>query len=307
MIVDLTGNSEALEVEDTDDDGLSDGIEDGLGTDPDNADTDGDGFTDSEEVNSLGTDPLDPADPSDDVDEVSPGGVVEDADGDGLSGIVEEVLGTDPNLADTDGDGLTDSEEVNTLGSDPLDPADPFGGSEAPVTQGVQEALRVDSTPSNDKGLPASAVVGGLAGLLAAAGLALTPLGRALISRLAALLAGSALFLFLLALFKRDRRPGPPLDFRIFKGGPLAQLRWSAPTTGGPPDRYIVEGQDVNGWSEVLELGTRGTTAAIPASETEGITLWRLRGANDHGIGKPSEEVEAITGEPSEDDKGDSR
>ncbi len=94
MIVDLTGNSEALEVEDTDDDGLSDGIEDGLGTDPDNADTDGDGFTDSEEVNSLGTDPLDPADPSDDVDEVSPGGVVEDADGDGLSGIVEEVLGT---------------------------------------------------------------------------------------------------------------------------------------------------------------------------------------------------------------------
>ncbi len=290
--MDLTGISEALEVEDTDDDGLSDGVEDGLGTDPDNADTDGDGFTDSEEVNSLGTDPLDPADPSDDVDEVSPGGVVEDADGDGLSGIVEAVLGTDPNLADTDGDGLSDSEEVNSLGTDPLDRADPFGDSEDPATQGAQAAaLEVDGTPSNDKGLPASAVVGGLAGLLAAAGLALTPFGRALWGRLAALLAGSALFLFLLALFKRDRRPGPPSDFVITTGGQLAQLRWSAPTTGGPVDRYIVEGRDNQGWREVLELDPRNTTAAIPASETEGITLWRLRGANDHGTGKPSEEA----------------
>ncbi len=145
------------------------------------------------------------------------------------------------------------------------------------------------------------------AGVVAAAGLALSGLGTKILGGLLRFLGGTGFGMFLMGLFKRDRRPGPPLDFRIFKGGPLAQLRWSAPTTGGPPDRYIVEGQDVNGWSEVLELGTRGTTAAIPASETEGITLWRLRGANDHGIGKPSEEVEAITGEPSEDDKGDSR
>ncbi|MDP6215513.1 MAG: hypothetical protein QGI41_11360, partial [Acidimicrobiales bacterium] len=149
---DLTGNPDALEVEDADDDGLSDGIEDGLGTDPDNADTDGDGFTDSEEVNSLGTDPLDPADPSDDVDEVSPGGVVEDADGDGLSGIVEQSLGTDPNNPDTDGDGFTDSEEVNQLRSDPLDANDPGDGT-------VRQALTQSEETTNDDG---SFPVGGL-------------------------------------------------------------------------------------------------------------------------------------------------
>lgn len=45
---------------DTDRDGLSDLLEMKLGTDPFKADTDGDGFTDGEEVLAYGTDPLDP-------------------------------------------------------------------------------------------------------------------------------------------------------------------------------------------------------------------------------------------------------
>jgi serine/threonine protein kinase len=42
-----------------------------------------------------------------------------DADGDGLSNQQEELLGTDPELPDSDGDGLTDGEEMLTIGSDP--------------------------------------------------------------------------------------------------------------------------------------------------------------------------------------------
>jgi hypothetical protein len=57
-----------------------------------------------------------------------------DADADGLDDALEETLGTDPALADTDGDGLSDGEEVNVLGSDPLDPNSPV--SEIPVLSG---------------------------------------------------------------------------------------------------------------------------------------------------------------------------
>ena len=279
---DLTGNPDALEVQDADDDGLSDGIEDGLGTDPDNADTDGDGFTDSEEVNSLGTDPLDPADPSDDVDEVSPGGVVEDADGD----------------LEPEGDNTGTSDEDEAVGEEPeADSEEDLVDSttaNSETSTGFAAALTDEKdTGGPDGGLPASSVLAGLAGAAAAAGLALTGRGRALFGRLLTFLAGSAFGLFVLGLFKRDKRPGPPVGFRLFSEEHHARLVWSAPATGGPPDRYIVEGQDVNGWREVHELDANNTTAAIPASETKGITLWRLRAANDSGIGKPSQEVEA--------------
>lgn len=47
-----------------------------------------------------------------------------DADGDGLSNLEECTLGTDPSDPDTDGDGWSDGDEVDQLGSDPLDPDD---------------------------------------------------------------------------------------------------------------------------------------------------------------------------------------
>ena len=46
-----------------------------------------------------------------------------DEDGDGLPRAWEVYLGTNPNLADTDGDGYSDSEEVLIFNTDPLDPA----------------------------------------------------------------------------------------------------------------------------------------------------------------------------------------
>ncbi|HET6527461.1 MAG TPA: OmpA family protein [Balneolaceae bacterium] len=43
-----------------------------------------------------------------------------DTDGDGLTDAEEMELGTDPNTADTDGDGLVDGAEVNEYNTDPL-------------------------------------------------------------------------------------------------------------------------------------------------------------------------------------------
>jgi hypothetical protein len=90
------------ELTDTDGDGIADGAEINLGTNPSDADTDTDGLFDFAEL-SFGTDPL-----------------VADSDGDGLLDGDELRFATDPLQADSDGDGVSDGDEVQTFGSDPL-------------------------------------------------------------------------------------------------------------------------------------------------------------------------------------------
>ena len=104
---------------DKDSDGLARCEEEEIGTDPNKADTDGDGLYDGDEVMKYKTDPLKKDSDSDDL---SDGDEVlkyksnpnkPDTDGDGLYD-GDEVLNykTDPLKTDTDGDGLTDGDEV---------------------------------------------------------------------------------------------------------------------------------------------------------------------------------------------------
>jgi outer membrane protein OmpA-like peptidoglycan-associated protein len=110
---------------DCDEDGLTDPEEKRLGTDPCNADTDGDSLTDFEEVRTHGTNPLSPDTDSDglrDPDEIrvhmtDPRGP--DTDNDGLNDGQEIARKTDPKNPDTDADGLTDGDEVNKHTTDP--------------------------------------------------------------------------------------------------------------------------------------------------------------------------------------------
>lgn len=88
---------------DKDHDGLSYEEEMKLGTDPNNADTDGDGLTDGQEVKVYKTDPKN-----------------FDTDSDGLTdGDEIKVYKTDPLKKDTDGDGFSDGQEVQS-GYNPL-------------------------------------------------------------------------------------------------------------------------------------------------------------------------------------------
>lgn len=89
-------------VVDADEDGIFDGDEIKLGTDPKNPDTDGDGILDGEEIKKG-------ANPS-----------LMDTDNDGLSDH-EEIFKhkTNPNNKDTDGDGYSDGDEVKK-GYNPL-------------------------------------------------------------------------------------------------------------------------------------------------------------------------------------------
>jgi hypothetical protein len=101
----LTINFSILDL-DSDGDGLTD-IEEvnTYGTDHTNPDTDGDGLSDGDEVNVYSTDPLD-----------------QDTDADGLTdGDEVNVYTTDPTASDSDTDGLTDGSEVSIYGTDPLD------------------------------------------------------------------------------------------------------------------------------------------------------------------------------------------
>ena len=100
---------------DSDKDGLSDYMEYLLKTDKNNKDSDGDGLLDGFEFKYLDTDLL-----KKDTDGNGISDAEEDFDKDGLSNIKEQELGTNPAYVDTDGDNLTDYEEVNKYHSNPL-------------------------------------------------------------------------------------------------------------------------------------------------------------------------------------------
>ncbi len=121
---------------DTDGDGLSDGDEYSKHyTNPLKPDTDDDGLGDKEELFTTNTNPLSPDSDDDGLDDyaeinthyTSP--LDEDSDDDKLNDKDEVVkYGTDPNSADSDGDGLKDHAEVRKYKTDPLK-ADTDGGS----------------------------------------------------------------------------------------------------------------------------------------------------------------------------------
>jgi hypothetical protein len=115
---------------DTDGDGWSDAEEIAYGSDPLNRDYDGDGLLDGEEIYVYGTDPLNNDSDGDglvdgeEVYQYGSGPLATDSDGDGLGDADELfVYGTNPAAFDTDGDGIGDGEEVFSFGTNPLDPA----------------------------------------------------------------------------------------------------------------------------------------------------------------------------------------
>ena len=127
---------------DSDEDGLTTDEEYGAGTDPFDADTDGDGISDGDEVAS-GDDPTEPDHGT------SPGGDDrwiddDDDDDDGVSDADELVDGTDPYDPDTDDDGLDDGEEA-AAGTDPTDADSDDDG----LSDGEEVAAGTDPTDAD--------------------------------------------------------------------------------------------------------------------------------------------------------------
>ncbi len=104
-------------------------------------DADQDGLTDWDEF-LLFLDPLNPLDG------------LSDADGDELWLAWEWYLGTHSDLADTDGDGWSDSLEVLLYGTDPLDPVSKPLGNGAEDHGDAAAALEPEQTPTPEEDLP---------------------------------------------------------------------------------------------------------------------------------------------------------
>jgi hypothetical protein len=132
LVPNLTlANNQAL-LDDPDQDGLSTLAEASLGTDPMNADTNGDGIPDGAAF-SLG---------------ISATNL--DVDGDGVSNLLERSQGTDPFNPDTDGDGVSDGADCYPL--DPSQTTCPVGdpGDQTPPTITLlvpRDAVLVSSSP----------------------------------------------------------------------------------------------------------------------------------------------------------------
>lgn len=118
LICDSEENMDAIiedSTADLDTDTIPDYIEELFGTNSNSDDTDSDGLSDDVEATILGCDAR-YADT--DADGISDGD--EDPDGDGLTNLIELSIRTDPCRFDTDGDALTDYDEVNKYKTDPL-------------------------------------------------------------------------------------------------------------------------------------------------------------------------------------------
>jgi hypothetical protein len=138
---DAASVSEAWLAADCDEDGLTNGEELQLGTNPLSSDTDGDGVNDKQEVADK-TDPTEPCSydsESQNLDNAGEGWFGEDCDNDGLTNFEELELGTDLRNADTDGDGVNDGVE-KTDGTNPLK-ADTDGDG---VSDGVEKSDGTD-------------------------------------------------------------------------------------------------------------------------------------------------------------------
>ena len=145
------GSSDA---DDDDSDGLTNGEERTLGTNPLSPDTDGDGLKDGDEVHRHKTNPVktdtdgDGLNDGEEVSKYMTAPLKSDTDGDGLSDGDEVTKHrTDPLKIDTDGDGLSDGDEVMNYQSDPLNvdtDGDGFSDSEE-VQRYKTDPIKADS------------------------------------------------------------------------------------------------------------------------------------------------------------------
>jgi hypothetical protein len=108
--------------DDEDDDGLSDLFELVVGTDPSKADTDGDGLSDTAEIGAQAINAYIATIRDGYGDNADPTSIASQPDVEALKATFTSIyLISDPRKADTDGDDLSDGDEVNRWSTNPLD------------------------------------------------------------------------------------------------------------------------------------------------------------------------------------------
>lgn len=140
---------------DSDNDGLNDGQEVALTTNPLDYDTDNDSISDGNEVNQYSTDPLlvdtdgdtinDNIELNNGMNPLDASDAMADLDGDGLTNQEEIALGTLVNNSDSDSDDLSDFDEVNIHGTQPRNSDSDYDGEK----DGLEIANGTDPLDAN--------------------------------------------------------------------------------------------------------------------------------------------------------------
>jgi len=91
--------------------------------------------------------------------------------------------------------------------------------------------------------------------------------------------------------------PGPPGMFSARTSGTTVVFTWTAPTTGDPPTRYLIEAGSSPGLSDLASIDTGSINSTLTIPGVPPGTYWvRVRAANPAGIGVPSQDVSIVMG-----------
>ncbi len=256
---------------DQDRDGLPDGLELVVGSDPRNTDSDGDGLGDHYEL--FETYPVhDPSNGDTDGDGLGDGG--EDVDGDGLDTATESAALTNPLEPDSDFDGLGDAEEL-ALGTDPLHPDTDGDGLEDGVEVEIgSDPLNADTDgdgtgDAEDTHTVDAAGPGGV---------------TAEITGVGANVAGASIEeVEDGSLTGAPGQLGPPLDFTT--DGPITEAELTFPydpaTVGDPADLAIFFWDEAAGeWvvaADVMDLDTADNTISATVDHFSIFALFNIR------------------------------
>jgi hypothetical protein len=85
--------------------------------------------------------------------------------------------------------------------------------------------------------------------------------------------------------------PGAPRALNASVAGSLVTLNWLAPSGGGAPNQYIVEGGSFPGGSNLAIVPTGSLATTLTASAPPGIYYVRVKAVNGAGVGPASNEI----------------
>ncbi len=153
------GNGFTCQPDDLDGDGILNTDEEILGTDPNDADTDGDGLEDDEEIDWTTPADYDPANDTNPLDADTDDDMLSDGDEENGTGPLDPFGPTDPMDSDTDGDGIGDGLEAGV--DEPIPPGVsdggvPYRGTDGEVTPDDDPSTTTDPTKidTDDDGTP---------------------------------------------------------------------------------------------------------------------------------------------------------
>ena len=91
--------------------------------------------------------------------------------------------------------------------------------------------------------------------------------------------------------------PGAPTGLAASTSGPMVDLSWSAPSTGGAPTAYIIEAGTAPGLADLATIRTNSTATSYSASGlASGLYYLRVRATNGAGTSWPSSDAVVTVG-----------